>query len=546
MPESFRTKSKSSTSQQQHERQSDKPELENSSDHEGLVHSTEEIDKLLSGESNGNPINCKSSNRNRAGSGGGSGNISMLVVGWEDHRVVSTEYQRWAGGAEMEVVMKVTLLAAGFVLGPRGASAREIGQATGTLVQFRTETHCAHPTALPVRLFRIQGNFCAVEAAVYDIEEAVAKYRALCECKSRGEFVPREHVINGVKFFYQPPPKMALPRVKNGSNSLNFSRNHVWPMSQLHNPAFGCNCFGSFKRHDCFKPKDSDVCDRHLVSPDKNRVGSKIGSRYSWLGLLHCQGFKQQDQEEEMPKPMNTKPTKIYAEKVLSMEEKFGKLDMEDENEKLGNLDMHGENEKKKTSVDPWSVLVKEREEQEQMNCSPFSYFGPEGLPLPIFPFSSSSTNSLRGLFDCQGFKQQGQEEEMPKSMNSIHNKISAEKVLSMEEELGNLDMEDEDEKKKRSVDSRSVLVQEREEQDQMNCSFFSYFGPEGLPLPISSFDSRSAFDFSCCEFLGGRFPSFSFASAMNSKKLVNPEEEKLNSIDEGSECPPYLPYLLF
>ncbi|GLJ31267.1 hypothetical protein SUGI_0627120 [Cryptomeria japonica] len=132
MPESFRTKSKSSTSQQQHERRSDKPELENSSDHEGLVHSTEEIDKLLS-----------------------NGNISMLVEGWEDHKVVSTEYQRWAGGVEMEVVMKVTLLAAGFVLGPRGASAREIGQATGTLVQFRTETHCAHPTALPVRLFRI-------------------------------------------------------------------------------------------------------------------------------------------------------------------------------------------------------------------------------------------------------------------------------------------------------------------------------------------------------------------------------------------------------
>ncbi|GLJ31277.1 hypothetical protein SUGI_0627420 [Cryptomeria japonica] len=312
MPESFRTKSKSSTSQQLHERQSDKPELENSSDHEGLVHSTEEIDELLSSESNGNPINCKSSNRNRAGSGGGScrkrsGNISMLVVGWEDHRVVSTEYQRWAGGAEMEVVIKVTLLAGGFVLGPRGASARDIGQATGALVQFRTETGCAHPAALPVRLFRIQGNFCAVQAAVHVIQEAVAKYRALCECKSRGEFVPREHVINGVKFFYQPPPKMALPRVKNGSHSLNFSRNHVCSMSQLHNPAFGCNCFGSFKRHDYFKPKDSDVCDRHLVSPDKNRVGSNIGSRYSWLGLFHYQGFKQQDQEEEMPKPMNTR-----------------------------------------------------------------------------------------------------------------------------------------------------------------------------------------------------------------------------------------------
>ncbi|GLJ31263.1 hypothetical protein SUGI_0627010 [Cryptomeria japonica] len=390
MPASFRTKSKSSTS----------PELENSSDHQGPVHSTEEIDELVSTQSNGTPVNCKSSNRNKVGSGGrgrgGSGrkrfargprsgnkSISMLVVGWEDHRVVSTEYQWWAGGAEVEVVMKVTLLAAGFVIGARGASVREIGQATGAVVQSWIETDCAHPAAaLPVRLFCIQGSKRAVQAAVYVIEEAVAKYRALCECKSRGEFVQREHVINGVEFFYQPPPKMALPRLKNSSHSLNLSRNHAWSMPKLHNPPFGCNCFEQFKRHDCFKPKDDAVYDRHLVSPDKNRGGSIIGSRNSWPGLFHCQGFKQQGHEEEMLKSINSTHNKISAEKVLSMEEKLGNLDMEDEDEK------------KKRSVDPWSVLVQKREKQDQMNCSFFSYFGPEGLPLPISPFSSRAVNS--------------------------------------------------------------------------------------------------------------------------------------------------------
>ncbi|GLJ31273.1 hypothetical protein SUGI_0627340 [Cryptomeria japonica] len=353
MSASFRTKLKSSTSQRQSERQrhSDKPELENSSDHEGLVHSTEEIDELLSTQSNGNPLNCKSSNRNKAGSGGrgrdrssrktfargprsGNKSISMLV-GWEDHRVVSTEYLCWAGGAEVEVVMKVTLLAAGFVIGARGASARQIGQATGAVVQSWTETDCGHPAALPVRLFCIHGNKRAVEVAVYVIEEAVAKYRALCECKSRGEFVQREHVINGVEFFYQPP------RLKNSSHSLKFSRNNVWSMTQLHSPAFGCNCFEQFKHHDCFKPKDDAVYDRHLVSPYKNRGGSMFGSRNFWPGLFHCQGFKQQVQQEEMSKSMNSTHNKISAEKVLSMEEKLGNLDMEDENEK------------KKMSVDP-------------------------------------------------------------------------------------------------------------------------------------------------------------------------------------------------
>ncbi|GLJ31266.1 hypothetical protein SUGI_0627080 [Cryptomeria japonica] len=239
MPRSFRTNSKSSTSHKQNERQTDKPELENASDREGLMHGTEEVDELVSSQ-------CKSSNRNKAGSGGrgrggsgrkrfargprsGNNSISMLA-GWEDHRVVSTEYQWWAGGAEVEVVMKVTLMAAGFVIGTRGASVREIGQATGAVVQSWTETDWAHPTALPVRLFRIQGNKRAVQAAVYVIQEAVAKYRALCECKSREEFVQREHVINGIEFFYQPPPKMALPRLKNSSHSLNLSRNHAWSM----------------------------------------------------------------------------------------------------------------------------------------------------------------------------------------------------------------------------------------------------------------------------------------------------------------------------
>ncbi|GLJ31260.1 hypothetical protein SUGI_0626960 [Cryptomeria japonica] len=114
VPASFRTKSKSSTS----------PKLENSSYHQGLVHNTKEIDELVSTQSNGNPVNSKSSNRNKVGSGG-------------------------RGGAEVEVVMKVTLLASGFVIGTRGASVREIGEAMGAVVQSWTETDCTHPAALP-------------------------------------------------------------------------------------------------------------------------------------------------------------------------------------------------------------------------------------------------------------------------------------------------------------------------------------------------------------------------------------------------------------
>lgn len=54
----------------------------------------------------------------------------------EDHRVVSTVYQ----AAETQALMRVTLLAAGFVIGARGISARLIGQVTGAIVQSWTES----------------------------------------------------------------------------------------------------------------------------------------------------------------------------------------------------------------------------------------------------------------------------------------------------------------------------------------------------------------------------------------------------------------------
>lgn len=87
-----------------------------------------------------------------------------------------------------------------------------------------------------------------VQAAVALIEQAVAKYKDLCDCKRRGEFVQREHMINGVEFYYQPPPRKAFANANeqpqncctkagdashggNGnavSSALPFAPHHVW------------------------------------------------------------------------------------------------------------------------------------------------------------------------------------------------------------------------------------------------------------------------------------------------------------------------------
>jgi hypothetical protein len=84
-----------------------------------------------------------------------------------------------------------------------------------------------------------------VQAAVALIEQAVAKYKDLCECKRRGEFVQREHVISGVEFYYQPPPRKAFanagneqsPKAEDGPGAQQngpvgspapFPAHHVW------------------------------------------------------------------------------------------------------------------------------------------------------------------------------------------------------------------------------------------------------------------------------------------------------------------------------
>jgi len=102
--------------------------------------------------------------------------------------------------------LRVTLLAAGFVIGASGSSVREIAAATGAVVQSWSEPS-APGLPRPTRVFRVQGQPRAVAAAAELIGEAVQRYRDLCESKRRGEFVQRQQRIRGVEFSYQPPPR---------------------------------------------------------------------------------------------------------------------------------------------------------------------------------------------------------------------------------------------------------------------------------------------------------------------------------------------------
>jgi hypothetical protein len=169
-------------------------------------------------------------------------------VAEEEQRVVDAEWlqEREPPGGLPAAQLRVTLLAAGFVIGASGASVRELSQKTRTRIQSWTEKPTTTTRAKyesgggsgndrnrrgvsrnnndppttekgkqndvptnPTRVFRVRGAPADVSLAAEIIREAVALYNALCEGKRRGEFVRRAQRVRDVDFSYQPPPKTA-------------------------------------------------------------------------------------------------------------------------------------------------------------------------------------------------------------------------------------------------------------------------------------------------------------------------------------------------
>ncbi|DBA67294.1 TPA: hypothetical protein ACH3X2_001599 [Trebouxia sp. C0005] len=112
------------------------------------------------------------------------------------------------GGARV----RITLLAAGFVIGPSGASVREISRQTGADIKSWTEKpdHKSQ-SSRPTRSFVIEGKKRAVVLALDIMCDAVDRYKELCEGRYCGQFVGRIQKVRGVEFSYQPPPRNIVP-----------------------------------------------------------------------------------------------------------------------------------------------------------------------------------------------------------------------------------------------------------------------------------------------------------------------------------------------
>ncbi|KAL4524956.1 hypothetical protein Ndes2526B_g07141 [Nannochloris sp. 'desiccata'] len=124
----------------------------------------------------------------------------------ENQGIVAAE-ETPTGGARL----RVTLLAAGFVIGPGGSSIRAISNKSGADIRSWNDSLTTNGRARRVRTIVIEGNHRSVCLALAILCEAIELYKELCEGKYCGKHVDRCQYIRGVEFFYSPPPRSAVP-----------------------------------------------------------------------------------------------------------------------------------------------------------------------------------------------------------------------------------------------------------------------------------------------------------------------------------------------
>ncbi|KAK9832981.1 hypothetical protein WJX74_003342 [Apatococcus lobatus] len=123
----------------------------------------------------------------------------------EEQGIISAD-QTPSGGA----VLRITLLAAGFVIGPSGSSVRQIMAQTGAEIKSWTD-HAKSSSSRSSRIFVVEGDWQCAVAALKVVYEAVDRYKELCEGKYCGQHVHRSQIVSGVEFSYQPPPRHLVP-----------------------------------------------------------------------------------------------------------------------------------------------------------------------------------------------------------------------------------------------------------------------------------------------------------------------------------------------
>eukprot|EP01024_Parvocaulis_polyphysoides_P027731 TRINITY_DN25098_c0_g1_i1.p1 TRINITY_DN25098_c0_g1~~TRINITY_DN25098_c0_g1_i1.p1 ORF type:complete len:475 (-),score=57.88 TRINITY_DN25098_c0_g1_i1:863-2287(-) len=120
--------------------------------------------------------------------------------------LVQAQYDPDMGG----VVLRITQLIAGFLIGPRGLSIRDLAQGTGCVIKSWTEDaslECPRDT----RVFVLEGSTDCVLMCLDVVIAAIDRYKDLAEGRWGGQYVNKTQKIKGFVFVYYPPPKDRVP-----------------------------------------------------------------------------------------------------------------------------------------------------------------------------------------------------------------------------------------------------------------------------------------------------------------------------------------------
>lgn len=126
-----------------------------------------------------------------------------------------TGARRQSNGA---IQLQMTLLVAGFVIGPCGVSIRDIINKTGAKISSWTKEP-GTAEASKVRIFVIKGHSHEMTHALRIVLAAVCRYKELAEGKYAGRCVDSVQLVQGVEFLYRPPPKERVPYAASIDNS---------------------------------------------------------------------------------------------------------------------------------------------------------------------------------------------------------------------------------------------------------------------------------------------------------------------------------------
>ena len=146
---------------------------------------------------------------------GASGNASFQLcatgkrpqgIGTENVKQEIVTAERGDGS----VVLRVTLLAAGFVVGPNGSFIHQIEAITGASI-YSFNRQKDWEVDRPTRQFHVEGGSGVVQHAVDVICHAIQLYKDLAEGNHANVTVKRLHKLDGVIFRYEPPPRSKVP-----------------------------------------------------------------------------------------------------------------------------------------------------------------------------------------------------------------------------------------------------------------------------------------------------------------------------------------------